>query len=48
MVGNGNRFHTKRLGLIEKRINADGTVEQTVLRVNVQMDKGVVWRIRHS
>jgi hypothetical protein len=40
MVGDGDRFHTERFGLLEKRIDANRPVEQAVLRVDVQMNKG--------
>src|SRR3984893_4754537 len=37
MVGDGHRGHPGGVGVLEQRVNLVGTVEQTVLGMNVQM-----------
>src|SRR5208283_1110441 len=39
MVGHRDRFHPRRLGVLDQRPDFVGAVEETVLRVDVKMDE---------
>ena len=39
MIGDGHSRHCEFFGLFEKIIEADHTVEKTILRMNMEMDE---------
>lgn len=39
MIGHGDGGHSERFGLFEQPVQADGTVQETVLRMYMQMNE---------